>query len=270
MELLTILLSSFLSTLTLGGIVADKAAEGAIRSRFNKIEDIQVRIDNAPNLQIINGKVDRMRVAAKGLWLTPDVRIDGFELETDPIQVDPQKIQQFSQLNFESLPKPLQAGIKFRVDEQDINKSLKSALVLNRIQQVISDGIATFGGSVGTIYRVENPQVRFLPSNRLGMKFTLIDTAQPADKLDLDIESGVKIIGGRKIQIVGAQGTVNGFPLPSFVMESLVNSINERADLAVLERSGLTARILEVRVTNKKLEVATFVRFQVPPPQQPR
>jgi LmeA-like phospholipid-binding len=270
MELITVLLSSFLSVLSFGGIVADKAAESAIRSRFNKIENVQVRIDNAPNLQIISGKADRVRVAAKGVWLTPEVRIDSFELETDPIQVDPQKIQQLSQLKLESLPKPLQAGVKFTVNEQDINKSLRSTVVLNRIQQVIGNAIAAFGGSVGTIYKVENPQVRFLPNSRLGMKFTLLDTAKPADKLALDIESGVKVIGGRRLQLVNAQGSVNNLPLPSFVLTSLVESINERADLAILESSGLTARVLDVKVTNKKLEVATFVRFQLPPPQQPR
>jgi LmeA-like phospholipid-binding len=270
MELITVLLSSFLSVLSLGGIVADKAAESSIRARFSKVEDVQVRIDNAPNLQIINGQVDRVRVAAKGLWLNPSVRIDGFELETDPVQVDPQKIQQLSQLKFDSLPQPLQAGVKFTVDEQDINKSLKSPAVLNQIQQVVGKGIAAFGGSTGTIYKVENPQVRFLPNSRLGMKLTLIDTAKPADRLNLDLETGVKISGGRKIQLVNAQGTVNSYPLPGFVLESIVSNINDRADLAMFERRGLTARLLNVKVTNKKLEVATFVRLQRPSASSPR
>jgi LmeA-like phospholipid-binding len=270
MELITVLLSSFLSVLSFGGIVADQAAANAIRSRFSKVENIQVRIDNAPNLQIINGKADRVRVAAQGLWLNPSVRIDGFELETDPIQVDPQKIQQLSQLKFESLPQPLQAGVKFTLDEQDINKSLKSTAVLNQLQKVVSDSIAAFGGSAGITYKVENPQVRFLPSNRLGMKFTLVDTSKPVDKLNLDIETGVKIMGGRRIQLENAQGSVNRMPLPGFVLEGLISSINERADLAVLENRGLLARVLNVKVTNKKMAVATFVRFQVPPAQRPR
>jgi hypothetical protein len=184
--------------------------------------------------------------------------------------VDPQKISQLSQLKFASLPQPLQAGVKVTLDEQDINKSLKSTAVLNQIQKVVNDSLTAFGGSVGTIYKVENPQVRFLPSNRLGMKFTLVDTAKPADQLDLNIETGVQIMGGRRIQLVGAQGAVNKLPLPGFVLEGLVSSINERADLAVLENKGLIARVLNVKVTNKKMEVATFVRFQVPPGQQPR
>ena len=270
MELITVLLSSFLSVLSFGGIVADQAAESAIRSRFSKVENVQVRIDNAPNFQIINGKADRVRVAAQGLWLNPSVRIDGFEMETDPVQIDPQKIQQLSQLKFESLPQPLQAGVKFTLDEQDINKSLKSTAVLKQIQKVVSEGIAAFVGNSGTKYKVENPQIRFLSSSRLGMKFTLVDISKPSDRLDLDIETGVKIMGGRRIQLVDAQGAVNKVPLPGFVLEGLVSSISERADLATLENKGLTARVLNVKLTNKKMEVATFVRFQVPPAEQPR
>jgi LmeA-like phospholipid-binding len=270
-ELITVLLTSFLSALSFGGIVADKAAEGAITNRLSRVESIQVRIDNAPSLQILNGKADRVRMAAKGLWLTPDVRIEGFELETDPIHVDPKAIQQdLTQLKLESLPKPFQAGVKFAVMEQDLNRALKSATVLNRLQEVIRKGLTTFGGTGGILYKVENPEVRFLPGNRLGFKMTISDSAAPKEKLDLDMETGVEITGGRKIKLVNAQGTANKIPLPGFILQSIIEEVNERADLAILESSGLTARVLDVKVTNKKLEVATFVRFQLPPSQQPK
>jgi LmeA-like phospholipid-binding len=269
-ELITILLSGLLSSLSFGGIVADKAAESAISSRFNRIESIQVRIDNAPNLQIIAGKADRVRVAARGLWLTPDVRIEGFQMETDPIAVDTQKLQQdMSQLKLGALPKPLQAGVKFAMTEQDLNNALRSVSVLNRIQAIVSNAISTFGGSAGIVYKVENPQVRFLPNNRLGLKLSLSDSTQPNDRIDLDLETGIQIIGGRKIQLVEARGSANRIPLPGFILAGIVNGINEKADLAVLESSGITARVLEVKVVDKKMEVATFVRFQLPPAQQP-
>jgi hypothetical protein len=270
-ELITVLLTSLLSSLSFGGIVADKAAEGAIASRLNRIESIQVRIDNAPSLQILNGKADRIRMSAKGLWLTSDVRVEGFEMETDPVHIDPQALQQdLTKLKLESLPKPFQAGVKFAVTEQDLNKALKSATVLNRLQDVIRKGLDTFGGSGGILYKVENPEVRFLPNNRLGFKMTLSDSSAPKDKLDLDLETGVEITGGRKIKLVNARGTANKIPLPGFILQSIIETVNERADLAVLESSGLTARVLDVKVVDKKLEVATFVRFQLPPSQQPK
>lgn len=271
MELITILLSGLLSAFSFGGIVADRAAEQAISSRLSRVESVQVRIDNAPNLQILQGRADRVRVAAKGLWLTPQVRVAAFEMETDPIVVNPQTIQQdLSSLRLENLPRPFQAGVKFAVNEQDLNDALRSTQVLNRIQTIVTNAIAAFGGSAGTVYKVENPQIRFLPDNRLGLKMTLRDSSLPLDRLDLDLETGVNIVGGRKIQLVGAKGTVNRIPLPAFIVAGIVDRVNEQADLAILERSGLTARVLEVKVVDRRLEVATFVRFQLPPPQQPQ
>jgi hypothetical protein len=270
MELIAVLLTGLLSGLSFGGIVADKAAENAISSRLNKVENIQVRIDNAPSLQILSGKADRVRVAAKGLWLTPDVRIDGFQMETDPIAVDPKTIQKdLNILKLSALPKPFQAGVKIAMTEQDLNKALGSVKVLNRIQAIVSNAIATFGGSAGMVYKVENPQIRFLPNNRLGFKVSLSDSSAPNEKLDLDMETGVQIVGGRKIQLVNARGTVNRIPLPSFILAGIVNQVNEKSDLAVLESSGLTARVLDVKVVDKRMEIATFVRFQLPPPQKP-
>jgi LmeA-like phospholipid-binding len=270
MELLTVLLSGLLTSLTFGGIIADKATEQAISSRLSKVENIQVRIDNAPSLQILNGKADKIRIAATGLWLTPELRIDGFQMETDPVEVNPQSIQQdMNNLRLEALPKPFQAGIKIAVKEQDINNALSSTAVINRIQAIVSNAISTFGGSAGITYKVENPQVRFLPNNRLGLKVSLSDSSAPKEKLDLDMETGVKIIGGRKIQLVDARGTVNKIPLPRFILDGIVNRVNEQSDLAILEKTGLTARILDVKVVDKRMEMATFVRFQLPERQKP-
>jgi hypothetical protein len=268
-ELITVLLTSFLSALSFGGIVADKATESAITARVNRVEHLQVRIDNAPSLQILSGKADRVRMSAKGLWLTKDLRIEGFELETDPISIDPKLLQgDLAKLRLEALPRPLQAGVKISLNESDLNKALKSAEVLNRVQEVVNKGLAVFGSSAGIIYKVENPQVRFLASNRLGFQMSLTDGADAKNRLDLDLETGVEISGGRKIKLTNTQGMVNRVPLPGFVLQSIIDTVNNQADLAVLESAGLTARILDVKLVDKRLDVATFVRFQLP--QQPR
>jgi LmeA-like phospholipid-binding len=270
-ELITALLTGLLSALSLGGIVADKATESAIASQVNRVENIQVRIDNAPSFQILNGKADRVRMSAKGLWLTKELRIDGFELETDPISIDPKLLQgDLAKLQLASLPRPLQAGVKISLTESDLNKALKSVEVLNRVQEIVSRGLAVFGGSAGIMYKVENPQVRFLTGNRLGFQMSLTDGANSKNRLDLDLETGVEISGGRKIKLTNTQGMVNRIPLPGFVLQSIIDGVNNQADLAVLESAGLTARILNVKMVDKRLDIATFVRFQLPLPKQPR
>jgi len=55
----TIILSGLLGLVSPVGSVIDRTAENAIRSRFEKVEQLQVRVDNAPSYQLLQGKVQR-------------------------------------------------------------------------------------------------------------------------------------------------------------------------------------------------------------------
>ncbi len=58
MELITIILSGVLSALSNGGWVADAIAENALSSNIESVETLEVRVDNRPNYQLIDGKLD--------------------------------------------------------------------------------------------------------------------------------------------------------------------------------------------------------------------
>ena len=94
MEFFTILLSGLLAIVAPIGVVTDKIIANNLRSRLNKVEQLQVRVDNAPSYQLVQGKVERVRIAGRGLWLTPDIRIGALEIETDPLNVDLQRLRQ--------------------------------------------------------------------------------------------------------------------------------------------------------------------------------
>ena len=49
MEFLTILLSSLLGLIAPTGLAVDRTAENAIRSQLNKVDRLEVRVDNAPS-----------------------------------------------------------------------------------------------------------------------------------------------------------------------------------------------------------------------------
>jgi hypothetical protein len=63
MEFFTLLVSGALGLVTPVGLVVDQAAVGAIRSQLAQVEQLQVRVDNAPTHQLLQGKVERVRVA---------------------------------------------------------------------------------------------------------------------------------------------------------------------------------------------------------------
>ena len=89
MEFLTILLSSLFGLVSPTGLVVEKVTSNAVRSQFARVEQLQVRVDNPPSYQLLQGKVQKVRIAGRGLQLKQlNIRLAVLELKTDPIDLD--------------------------------------------------------------------------------------------------------------------------------------------------------------------------------------
>ncbi|MEO0834761.1 MAG: DUF2993 domain-containing protein, partial [Cyanobacteria bacterium J06642_3] len=97
MEILTIALSSLLSLGASGGLILDRIAQGQLRDQVIDVEQQAVRIDNRPNYQVIQGKLDRVRIASRGVKIKPGLRIAIVDLETDQVALN------LAELNFDDL-----------------------------------------------------------------------------------------------------------------------------------------------------------------------
>ncbi len=255
MEFITILLSALLAVLSPVNLVADKVTEGAVRSRLNRVEQLKVRIDNAPTYQLLQGKVERVRLAGRGLWLTPDIRVDALELETDPLNVDLQRLRQGSQRSPRAaLRQPVQAGVRLVLTQSDINKALQSPAVAARLRIV---GSRILGGSPER-YEFLNPQVELLGSNRL--RFQMEVREKDAEPLVIMVESGLGIIAGQRLQLIEPSVAINGKPLSPPLVSALTRGVSNSVNLRTLEEGGITARFLQFKVDKGELEVAAFVR----------
>lgn len=254
MEFLTILLSTLVALVSPVGVAIDTIAENTLRSRLNQVEQLQVRVDNAPSYQIVQGKVERVRIAGRGLWLTPDIRIGALELETDPLNLDLQRLRGGRNSPKQSLRKPLQAGVRLVFTEEDINKALLSPAIAARLRQLGS----SLSGESRPSYEVFNPQVDFLDNNRL--RFQVDVQQKDAETLNLVVESGLKIVAGHRLSLVEPVATINGQALSPFIVTGFAEGISKRYDLRNLEESGITARVLQLKVDSRELEVAAFVR----------
>ena len=60
--------------------------------RLISVEQQAIRIDNTPNYQIVQGKIDQVRIAGRGVTINSYLRIDTLELETDAIAIDLQEV----------------------------------------------------------------------------------------------------------------------------------------------------------------------------------
>jgi hypothetical protein len=223
------------------------------------VEELRVRVDNAPNYQLVQGKVERVRVAGRGLWLTPDVRIGTLELETDPMSVDLQRLRQGGQKSARaSLRQPVQAGVHLVLTEEDINHALQSPAVAARLRLI---GSRILGGSPER-YEFVNPKVDLLGNNRL--RFQVEVREKNADPLALIVESGLGIAAGHKLQLIEPAVSVNGRPLSRALVAGFTRALGNRFDLRSLEEAGITARLLKLDINTSELELAAFVRVEAP------
>lgn len=255
MEFFAIFLSSFLVLVSPIGVVTDKIIANNFRSRLNKVEQLQVRVDNAPSYQLIQGKVERVRIAGRGLWLTPDIRVSALEIETDPLDVDLQRLRQGGQKSArESLRQPVQAGVRLVLTEDDVNKALKSPSIAERLRRVGS----RLGGGSSEPYELVNPRVDFLGKNRIRFQADLV--RNKTKPLDLIVESGLSFTAGHSLKLIDPVATVDGRELSPFLVTGFSEGISRRFDLRTLEEAGIMARVLQLNVDTRELEVATFIR----------
>lgn len=256
MEFLTILLSGLLGLVSPVGVAVDRTAENAIRSQFASCGELQVRIDNAPSYQLLQGKVERVRIAGRSLQLKrQNIRIAVLELESDRIEIKPRSLTRKPQLK-----KPLQGGVRLVLTEEDINQALLSPQLRARLQKLNINLKGFANIRTKTVYNLVNPQVQFLPNNRLHIQVELQEKGKSKPFL-IKAESGVSIVSGRQIQLVNLVAEVDKVKVPPEVINLILNNINKRLDLRNLEGGKLQARILKLKIRQGEVEIAAFLRI---------
>ncbi|RAM51531.1 MAG: DUF2993 domain-containing protein [Hapalosiphonaceae cyanobacterium JJU2] len=256
MEFLTILISSLLGVVAPVGLVIDQTAENAIRSQFSTVEQLQVRVDNAPSYQLLQGKVERVLIAGRSLQLKQqDFRIAVLELETDQIEFDLSSLSQ----RLPKLKQPLQAGVRLVITEQDINKLLQSPDFLNRVQKFNKRNSS--GLQFAQASNFANPKLEFLANNRFIFQVEL-QSDEEVIPLLFKINSGLSIVGGRQFQLVDPQVSLDGQEFPAEFLNLILSNINQQLNLRNLEGDGLQMRILKWKMMPGKLEMAAFFRVE--------
>jgi hypothetical protein len=263
MEFIAIFLSGLLALVSPANLAIDRIADNAIRSQFDKVEQLQVRVDNAPNFQIVQGKVERVRIAGRGLWVTPEFRIAALEVETDPLNFDVARLREKGVRPTELLKQPLQAGVRLVITQQDINQALQSPTVSAQLRKLGSRILGSNADMLVQRYEFVNPQVEFLGDNRLRFQLELQEPGN-ADKLVVSVESGLGIVAEHQLQLIEPNVLVNGKPVPPPLLAVFVSGLNSRLDLRTLEDAGIAARLLKLDLNKEQLELAAFVRVEKP------
>jgi LmeA-like phospholipid-binding len=247
MEPISAILATLLSLISPVGFASDRLAETQIRKQLVKAESLQVRIDNAPTYQLLSGKVNKVRIAGRGLFLTPDLRIDRFELETDPIALSGLQAK---------LESPLQGAFRLVLTETDINHALGSPQVTDRLKNI---------GSGSRKYQVLNPQIKLLPDQRVKIQAQLVEGGYPS-QLNLQLDANLSATAGKVLSLENPTFLLNNNPINRIVFKQLFPSGIPGYDLTQLESQNITARILKLDLNpNGNLEIIGFLQIRPAP-----
>ena len=273
MEVLTIVLASLLSIASGGGVIVDSIVANPIRSQVVSIEKQAIRVDNSPSYQIARGKLQKVRVATRGVTIEPNFRVQALELETDSLDIDLAKLDldNIDKLR-ESLNKPLSGAVRLVLTQADLNRALQSPEILARIQKILNRAIAGRAGSTNISYQLQDIELQLQPTNRLGLEFKLsrpsssfeYDRNSPSQtrELIMALELEIEVIQGRAIRILEPQGTVDGKPMSSRLLNGFAEGISDRLNFDSLEQDGILARILQLEIDEDKLELASFLKVE--------
>ena len=259
MEFFTVFLSSLLTVFSPVGLVVDTVVADSIRSQINDVEELAVRVDNTPSYQLTQGKIDRVRIASRGMEPIEDFRIEALEIETDSIDVNINnlKTNNIKEIR-QSLRKPLQGGLSLIIKEKDINQALKSDKIREKLQRAINSIIPEQVPK----FKILTLRVEFKPKNRLGITVKLqqlkrSDEEDVPETIALNLEAGFKVKDGRLIQVLDPRGELNDRTLSRKILSRF-----EQFDLAILEEQGIITRLLKLKVDEESLVLVSFIRLE--------
>jgi len=253
MEFFTVFLTSLLSLISPAGIVVDRAATKAIRSQFTQVKQLEVRVDNVPSYQLLQGKLGRVRIAGRGLRLKrQDIRLAVLEVETDGIDFNLRR----GRLKLRS---PVNAGVHLVLHEQDVNQALATPELVARLRRV---KISSFGGLDNSTqkYYLIHPQVAFLTTNRLRLQVELGQDSNVRPLL-IVLESGIGV-NDERLQLIEPVVWVNGQAVPPQFVKTIAHNLNQKLNFDNLASSGLLARVLKLNIRQHELDVAVFFRVE--------
>jgi hypothetical protein len=266
MELVTIILSSLLSIFSNGGWFIEAIAHKQLGSYLESAEKLAIRVDNTPNYQIARGRIDRLRIAGRGIYLEPYFRIAVLELETDPIALDLAKLstQSLDQLR-SSLKKPLQGAVSVVITEQDLLNALQSEALIAKLQANLNNLVASKAGASTISYQLLDPRIELNPHNSLTIKATLRRSGMTMRKernLAIALKLKLKVIQGKQIQLSKLEGTVNNRPISNRLLKGFAEGISDRLYLATIEKQGIFARLLQLEITEDKIKIVGFAKIE--------
>jgi LmeA-like phospholipid-binding len=261
MEIFAAVLTGLLGVAGAPGVVIDRLITDALRGQLLRADQLEVRLDNSPNYQLLQGRIDRVRLAGRGVYISSFLRIDTIDLESDPISINPNFLQSGQLV----LLAPAQAAARVILKPEDINQALRSPSITQSFRGIkLSLSPSDSSNQKAEEFDLTNPQVTFLGNNRLRLNATLQPVNKPLTGLQIAIESSIIVVDSTRLELTASTINLQGITVPDQITNTLANGINKILDFRQLETSGIFARILKLEVTESQMQLIGFARMEPP------
>lgn len=231
-----------------------EAAEMVIAAQLDEVDNIDVEV-RTDWLKMVQGQADSVSIAAQGVVMQKDIRVQEMEVHTNRIAIDLLRTI-FGQVELET---PLDATARVVLTEQDLNRALNSDYIQSQFQSLelnVEGQIITFAPQQLQIHLPDDGQIGFSgtivlhetgKSRRMG--FTAL-IRLPVMKQPLLLEA---------FQCTQGEGISLQLAL------TFLNKARELMDLTYFEIEGIAFRVKKLDVQLGKLTLYTdaYVR-QIP------
>ncbi|MFP4132539.1 MAG: DUF2993 domain-containing protein [Cyanobacteriota bacterium] len=270
MEFLSILLASLIGGVSPLGFIVDQRIEAAFREQVNEVETLKVRIDNTPSHQLLQGKIQRIRLAGEGVRLSPNLNLSTLALETDPIALDFNRLRQGEIEGLQgfrgTLEEPLQIALQISLREDDLNQFFNSEAVQAQLEEIIQRAANQFPSGRNQNYELLSSNLEFLENNRFAFTFkTRVSSSERSEEtatFNLRLESAIATRQGKQPQFLNPKLTVNNRPFPPELVTAVTQRISQRLNLEALEEPNILARLLQLNIEEDEVKLAAFVQIK--------
>ena len=269
MEILVSILSALMAIATSVNMVGDHLVEKQIRAAVQEVDTVAVRIDNTPNYDVLDGKVQRVRVATRDLKISPKVAFTALEVDMDGIDINLQElleedlvteIDDVPTLRLRELFKDsVQMGTRIVLTQEQLDNIVQSEVINPAISQRLTDVLNGLSDDDGE-FIINSFKLDLIGKNRVAVRMKITDIegeyGKKGEEIDVDLELNIKVLDGSTFELLDQKVYIQGEQIEP---ENEV-LVARPVTLRILNELGLNVRVIRWNSDQDELELALLVR----------
>ena len=108
-------------------------------------------------------------------------------------------------------------------------------------------------------YGLSNPQVTFLPGNRVRIAIDLEDRVQQ-ERVEALVETGVQLVDGHQLVLLEPTIVIDEQPVPDQLIEAFTEGTDSALTLKQFEDLAVVARVLQFELQPDALDLVVYLR----------